>query len=109
MKKLESAVHTAVKLMTNKVVEKSYLCPVGTLYNLYLAGKIYSDEDSSQRIYQDWPEERANSYLTTLFNGMPLKDAFLLANILKIIEHIKSDIEKNDDTLSDDYLKFNLK
>jgi len=98
-----------VTLLSNKVTEESFEKPVDWLFQKYINKKLFSDNEKVQRLLIDWKGYKINSYLTTLLNGMPKKDSFILADISKIVESIKSDMAKNTDTALDEYFEFNLK
>ena len=98
-----------VTLLSNKVTEISDEKSLDWLFQKYINDKLFSDNEKVQRLLIDWKDYKINSYLTTLLNGMPKKDSFILADISKIAESIKSDMAKNTDTALDEYFEFNLK
>ena len=60
--------------------------------------KIAIDWTELQRFFEPWPDEKINSYLTTVLNGMEKKDLFQLVDIKTQIDWLK---EKLGESLSD--------
>ena len=59
--------------------------------------KIAIDWKELQRFFEPWPDEKLNSYLTTVLNGMEKKDLFQLVDIQTQIDWLK---EKLTESLS---------
>ena len=60
------------------------------IYQLHKSNKLHYDRERLQRLLTHWPELKANSYLTTLFNGLSQKDTIQLARIDTIAEKLLS-------------------
>jgi len=85
-----------VKNLTQKITGNFELMTPSELYQLNETFKLYFDRERLQRLLQSWPEKKANSYLSTLFNGASLKDCFQLAEIKPIIDELKEQLRPNE-------------
>lgn len=78
------------------------------IYQLHKSGKLHYDRERLQRLLNHWPELKANSYLTTLFNGLSQKDTIQLARIDTIVEKLKQDLSVETDSFEIEFLEENL-
>mgnify|MGYP006148258291 FL=1 len=95
--------HTSAKVSSDVEIQSA-----GWIYQLYKDEKLHSDKERLQRMSQHWPETKVNSYLTTLFNGLSLKDTIQLAKISTIIKKLEEDIEFEENQLEKQFLQENL-
>ena len=78
------------------------------IYQLHKKNKLHYDRERLQRLLNHWPETKANSYLTTLFNGLSQKDTIQLARIDTIVEKLKEDLSIETDSFEIEFLEENL-
>ena len=78
------------------------------IYQLHKKNKLHYDRERLQRLLNHWPETKANSYLTTLFNGLSQKDTIQLARIDTIVEKLKEDLSVETDSFEIEFLEENL-
>jgi len=78
------------------------------IYQLHKSNKLHYDRERLQRLLTHWPELKANSYLTTLFNGLSQKDTIQLARIDTIAEKLKEDLSVETDSFEIEFLEENL-
>ena len=78
------------------------------IYQLHKSNKLHYDRERLQRLLNHWPELKANSYLTTLFNGLSQKDTIQLARIDTIVEKLKQDLSVETDSFEIEFLEENL-
>ena len=78
------------------------------IFSLHITNKLHYDRERLQRLLNHWPEDKVNSYLTTLFSGSSLKDTIQLAKIDTIVAKLKADLEVETDSIEKDFLKENL-
>jgi len=104
-----SATPISVKILSQSAEEKSTEKSIQWIYSLHKKNKLAYDRKRIQRLLIRWDPKKINSYLTTLLNGLPKKDTFLLANIDDIVSTIQSQLDKNKNPKLKKYLEFNLK
>ena len=98
-----------VKILSQSAEEKSIEQSIKWIYSLHKKNKLAYDRKRIQRLLISWDKKKRNSYLTTLLNGLPKKDTFLLANLKDIVSTIQSQLDRNKNPKLKKYLEFNLK
>lgn len=98
----------SVKILSQSAIEKSTEESIQWIYSKFKKNKLEFDRERIQRNLVRWEKDKRNSYLTTLLNGTPKKDSFLLANINDIVSTIQSQLNKNKNPKLKKYLEFNL-
>ena len=78
------------------------------IFSLHINEKLHYDRERLQRLLNHWPQDKVNSYLTTLFSGCSLKDTIQLAKIDTIVDKLKIDLEMETDSFEKEFLKENL-
>jgi len=78
------------------------------IFSLHIKKKLHYDRERLQRLLNHWPQDKVNSYLTTLFSGCSLKDTIQLAKIDTIVDKLKIDLEMETDSFEKEFLKENL-
>jgi hypothetical protein len=78
------------------------------IFSLHINEKLHYDRERLQRLLNHWPQDKVNSYLTTLFSGCSLKDTIQLAKIDTIVDKLKIDLEMETDFFEKEFLKENL-
>ena len=99
----------SVKILSQSALEKTTEESIKWIYSLHKKNKLAYDRKRIQRLLIPWNKIKRNSYLTTLLNGTPKKDTFLLANIKNIVSAIQSELDKSNKPKLKKYLEFNLK
>jgi hypothetical protein len=113
MSKLKEAyyakkVNKLIKNTSAKVTSDVDIQSPEWIFSLHINEKLHYDRERLQRLLNHWPEDKVNSYLTTLFSGSSLKDTIQLAKIDTIVAKLKADLEVETDSFEKDFLKENL-
>ena len=104
-----SATPISVKILTQSALEKTTEESIKWIYSLHKKNKLAYDRKRIQRLLVSWSKKKSDSYLTTLLNGIPKKDTFLLASVKNIVSAIQSELDKSTKPKLKKYLEFNLK
>ena len=104
-----SATPISVKILSQSAEEKTTEESIKWIYSLHKKKKLAYDRKRIQRLFIPWKPKKVNSYLTTLLNGTPKKDTFLLASVKNIVSAIQSELDKSTKPKLKKYLEFNLK
>ena len=99
----------SVKILSQSALEKTTEESIKWIYSLHKKKKLAYDRKRIQRLLIPWDKIKRNSYLTTLLNGTPKKDTFLLASVKNIVSAIQSELDKSNKPKLKKYLEFNLK
>ena len=78
------------------------------IFSLHIKNKLHYDRERLQRLLNRWPADKVNSYLTTLFSNISLKDTIQLAKVDTIVDKLKLDLEMETDVFEKEFLRENL-
>ena len=78
------------------------------IFSLHITNKLHYDRERLQRLLNRWPADKVNSYLTTLFSNISLKDTIQLAKVDTIVGKLKIDLEMETDVFEKEFLRENL-
>ena len=113
MSKLKEAyyakkVNKLIKNTSAKVTSDVDIQSPEWIFSLHIKNKLHYDRERLQRLLNRWPADKVNSYLTTLFSNISLKDTIQLAKVDTIVGKLKIDLEMETDVFEKEFLRENL-